>query len=291
MGETKALLPNPAHPASMGLPAARSAETEFQVKHISSRSNPAFKALRALATDMREVRQQGRTLIDGPHLVQSYIDRLGAPHSLVMSASALLKPEIVDLQAKLPDVSKLSLADDLFQEVSGVKTPVGVLAVIAIPEQPDGEITGDCVILESVQDSGNVGAILRTAAAAGVRDIFLSDGCAAVWSPRVLRAAQGAHFGLRIRERVDLPGMLVTYGGMSVATVAHDGVSLFELDLSQRVAWVFGNEGAGLSRTVTDLATHRASIPVSGAVESLNVAAAAAICLFERVRRTVAPAK
>ena len=136
-----------------------------------------------------------------------------------------------------------------------------------------------------MQDAGNVGTILRTAAAAGVRDIVLGEGCAGAWSMRVLRAAQGAHFGLAIREQADLAEIVRNYGGLAVATVVHGGTPLYELDLRGPVAWIFGNEGAGVSGTLAVAAKARATIPMASGSESLNVAAAAAVCLFEALRQ------
>lgn len=261
------------------------------IKNITSRDNPVVKALRSLAGDAREIRRQGRTLIDGPHLVAAYRQRRGAPQMLVVSESASSHGEIQGLLAELPEVDTLRLADGLFREISGVATPVGILAVIALPEPPTGVVQGGCVVLDAVQDAGNVGAILRTAAAAGIPEIVLGPGCAGVWTPRVLRAAQGAHFSLTIREQTDLAGMLQAYPGTSVATVARDGTSLFSLDLAGEVAWIFGNEGAGVSGQLVGLASRRATIPLATATESLNVAAAAAICLFEGVRQRVSREK
>jgi TrmH family RNA methyltransferase len=140
-------------------------------------------------------------------------------------------------------------------------------------------------LLDAVQDAGNVGTLLRTAAAAGVRDVLLGPGCAGVWTPRVLRAAQGAHFGLRIREQVDLADFLENYPGNSVATVARAGQSLYALDLKSPAAWLFGNEGSGLAPALIAAARTRATIPLAAGTESLNVAAAAAICLFEMRRQ------
>jgi TrmH family RNA methyltransferase len=160
------------------------------------------------------------------------------------------------------------------------------VAIIPLPDTPLEEIiTGSCVVLDGVQDAGNVGAILRTTAAAGIRDIVLGPGCAGPWTPRVLRAAQGAHFSLRIREQPDLVAVLKSYSGISVATVAKDGAPLFDLDVSGDVAWIFGNEGAGITDALAALATRRTTIPLAADTESLNVAAAAAICLFEGVRQ------
>ncbi len=257
------------------------------IKNITSKDNPVVKALRALAVDARETRRQGRTLIDGPHLVAAYRQRLGVPQMLVVNDAAARNEEIQGLLADMPAVQTLSLPDGLFREVSGVATPVGLLAVIAIPEAPTGPVEGNCVVLDAVQDAGNVGAILRTAAAAGIGNVVLGPGCAGAWTPRVLRAAQGAHFVLAIREQIELAAMLNTYAGRTVATVARDGRSLYSLDLSGAIAWIFGNEGAGVSAELVAVASHRATIPLATETESLNVAAAAAICLFEGVRQRV----
>jgi TrmH family RNA methyltransferase len=255
------------------------------IRSLTSRDNPAVKALRALAADAREIRRQGRTLLDGPHLVDVYARRCGVPESIVVSASGIANAEVRALLAGMPDTEVLQLPDGLFREVSGGGTPVGVLAVIAIPDAPVGPIEGSCVMLDAVQDAGNVGTILRTAAAAGIHDVVLGRGCAGAWTPRVLRAGQGAHFSLRLRDQADLQETLADFRGTSVAAVAKGGRSLFDLDVAGKIAWIFGNEGAGVDAAIAALATLRATIPLSNETESLNVAAAAAICLFEGVRQ------
>lgn len=255
------------------------------IRLLTSRDNPAVKALRALAADAREIRRQGRTLLDGPHLVEVYRRRCGVPESVVVSASGVANAEVRELLAGMPDAEVLQIPDSLFREVSGGGTPVGILAVIAIPEAPVSPIEGSCVMLDAVQDAGNVGTILRTAAAAGIHDVVLGRGCAGAWTPRVLRAAQGAHFSLRLRDQADLQETIAAFRGTSIAAVAKGGRSLFDLDLSGKVAWIFGNEGAGVDAAIAALATLRATIPLSNETESLNVAAAAAICLFEGVRQ------
>jgi TrmH family RNA methyltransferase len=179
----------------------------------------------------------------------------------------------------------LQVPDAIFRELSGGGTPVGILAVVPVPEFPAEGVEGSCVLLDGVQDAGNVGTILRTAAAAGIRDVALGVGCAGAWTPRVLRAGQGAHFSLRIREQVDLMCFLTTYRGTSVAAVANGGQPLFEADLTGEVAWIFGNEGAGIDEELARSANQRVTVPLANGTESLNVSAAAAICLFEVVRR------
>jgi TrmH family RNA methyltransferase len=258
------------------------------MKSITSRDNPAVKALRALAHDHRQQRSTGRALIEGPHLLAAFLDHGGMPELLAISAGALDRPEIAALLARTPKVEVLVLRDALFREISELAMPLGILATIVIPAESTAMPSGDCLLLDAVQDAGNVGTLLRTAAAAGVQDVLLGRGCAGAWTPRVLRAAQGAHFGLRIREQVDLSAFLRDYPGISVAAVAHEGQSLYALDFGQPTAWLFGSEGQGVSPELAAAASQRATIPLAPGSESLNVGAAAAVCLFEmRRQRTI----
>jgi TrmH family RNA methyltransferase len=251
-------------------------------KRIASRDNATFKMLRAVAA---EPRRHGRTLVDGIHLVTTCLARGVRVAQLLASESGLRHPEIAALLRDASGIECLLLRDGLFREISGVLTPTGVAAVIEIPAAPEGEIAGDALLLDAVQDAGNVGAILRTAAAAGVRNVLLGPGCAGAWTPRVLRAGQGAHFALAIREQADLAGTVVTGQATAIATVAHGGTDLYAADLGGPIYWLVGNEGAGLSASLAAAATLRVTIPLADGAESLNVAAAAAICLFEARRQ------
>jgi TrmH family RNA methyltransferase len=181
----------------------------------------------------------------------------------------------------------VQLRDSLFRDISGLTTPAGILAVIAIPDEIQEPPLRTCVLLDAIQDAGNVGSILRSAAAAGISDVLLGEGCAGVWTPRVLRAAQGAHFDLCVRERCDLASVVSDFPGITIAAVAAGGESLYAIALARPVAWIFGNEGSGVSPALIELANHRAMIPMAVGSESLNVAAAAAICLFESIRQSL----
>ncbi|TRZ94250.1 MAG: RNA methyltransferase [Rhodocyclaceae bacterium] len=251
-------------------------------RYISSRDNQKFKELRGLTDDPR---RHGRTVVDGIHLVSTCFARGVGIRQLLASESGQRNPEIAALLQRASGFDCMVLRDSLFREISGVGTPTGIAAVIDIPPVPEGKISGDAVLLDAVQDAGNVGAILRTAAAAGVRDVLLGPGCAGAWTPRVLRAGQGAHFSLAIREQVDLVAALGSCSGTSIATVACGGTNLYELDLAGPIAWLVGNEGAGLSAELVAAAGACATIPLAGGSESLNVAAAAAVCLFEASRQ------
>jgi len=249
---------------------------------ISSRHNPLFKELRGLADDPR---RHGRALLDGIHLVGVCLAHGVEVTQLLVSDSGSANPEVASLLQEATGIERLQLSDGLFREIAGVSSPAGIAAVIAIPAVPRGELAGDAILLDAVQDAGNVGAILRTAAAAGVRNVLLGTGCAGAWTPRVLRAGQGAHFSLAIREQVDLVAALASCPATSIATVAAGGTSLYEIDLAGPVAWLVGNEGAGLSPELVAAAGVRATIPLAAGTESLNVAAAAAVCLFEASRQ------
>ncbi|MDP2825818.1 MAG: RNA methyltransferase [Sulfuritalea sp.] len=249
---------------------------------ISSRHNPIFKALRALADDPR---RQGHALLDGIHLVTTCFAHGIGVKQLLVSESGRQNMEIAALLHRAAGLDCVILRDSLFREISGLGAPTGIAAVIDIPPASAGDLSGDAVLLDAVQDAGNVGAILRTAAAAGVRDVFLGMGCAGAWTSRVLRAGQGAHFSLAIREQVDLAAALADCSATSIATVARGGTSLYELDLTGPTIWLVGNEGAGLAPELIATAKVCATIPLASGAESLNVAAAAAVCLFEASRQ------
>lgn len=256
------------------------------MKQITSRDNPTVKHLYALATSARDRRKHGQTLLDGAHLLGVALERGQALSLIVVSESGRAQPEVAALLARCADEQCIELPDRLFAHVSPVDSPSGVLAVMALPEASAAALLTDtCVVLDAVQDPGNLGTILRTAAAVGVPDVVLTPGCAQAWSPRVLRAAMGAHFGLRIREGVEAAEALRDFPGDILAADLRDSVALYALDLRGPVAWLFGSEGQGLSAGVAALATRRVLIPMPGGMESLNVGVAAGVCLFEQLRQ------
>lgn len=256
------------------------------MKQITSRDNPTVKHLHALATSARDRRKHGETLLDGAHLLGVALERGQALSQIVVSESGRAQPEVAALLARCADEKCIELPDRLFAHVSPVDSPSGVLAVMALPEaSAAAPLTDTCVVLDAVQDPGNLGTILRTAAAVGVPDVVLTPGCAQAWSPRVLRAAMGAHFGLRIREGVEAAEALRDFPGDILAADLRDSVALYALDLRGPVAWLFGSEGQGLSAAVAALATRRVLIPMPGGMESLNVGVAAGVCLFEQLRQ------
>lgn len=258
---------------------------EPTMKSIISRDNPTFKKLYKLADAARERRKAGRALLDGVHLVEACLAAGQVPEMLIVAENAHGNAEIARLLARIEEKQTVMLSDGLFAEISPVESPTGILAVIEIPhtEAPEKPVFG--IMLEDLQDPGNLGSILRSAAAAGVQVAWLSAGCADAWSPKVLRAGMGAHFVMPIIERADLSAIAAAFQGQTLAACL-GGESLYRLDLSGPVVFMIGNEGAGLSRDLILAASHRFTIPMLGQVESLNAAAAAAISLFERVRQS-----
>jgi TrmH family RNA methyltransferase len=255
------------------------------MKIITSSDNAMFKRFRKLAESSRERRKTGQTLLDGIHLVSAYLGVGAVPEFVLMSTASSENAEIKALLEEIPQERQLLLTPGLFAELSPVETPTGIIAVIGIPHFKPVTNPHFCLFLEDIQDPGNMGSILRSATAAGVQLACLSAGCVDAWSPKVLRGGMGAHFALAIEEGVDLPKKAVMFEGMVVATRMRAARSVYELDLRGQVAFCIGNEGAGVTEALLMAADEQASIPMPGAVESLNAAAAAAVFLFERVRQ------
>jgi TrmH family RNA methyltransferase len=252
---------------------------------ITSRDNPRVRRWRALARDARERREEKRVLIEGEHLVSAFLDSGGKVEALILSKSGA--PGFSALE-KRSGKSPVILADAVFRAIADTETPTGIAAEIALPVSGfDLKAAKSCVFLEGIQDAGNIGTILRSAAAFGVRHAVLGKGCADAWSPKVLRAGMGAHFSMALVQSADLAPAIAAFGGKVGCTVPHGGISIAQADLSGRVGWIFGAEGQGVSNTLAARATLKVTIPMPGGAESLNVAAAAAICFYEWARRGI----
>lgn len=261
------------------------------MRTIASRDNATFKSMARLVASAAERRKSGLTVIDGAHLLAAYLDSGGMPQEVVVSPAGASDAEIAALLGRCAGARIAALSGPLFNELSTVETPTGVMASVRTPEGSPAPRTARLVLLaEDIQDPGNVGTLLRSAAAAGVEHVLLSPHCAFAWAPKVLRAAMGAHFALNIVEKADLAAWLPAFRGTSVALAGEAGESLYDLDLAGPLALVVGNEGAGLSRELRAAATKCARIPMPGRMESLNAATAASIALFEALRQRAARA-
>lgn len=256
---------------------------------ISSRDNPLFKRLKKLAESARARRESRMTLLDGEHLLKAYLDAGGVPHTWVRAASSD-GSRLAGLAERVPAARTVVMSDILFAELSPVATPTGVLAEVAwlTPAALGG--TPLVIVLEDIQDPGNLGSMLRSGAAAGATLAVLSRGCHDPWSPKALRGGQGAQFVLPLLTGVDLASWLQQFEGERLALTLGEPNLLYARNLVGPLALVTGNEGAGLSASVCAAASACVQIPMAGKIESLNAAAALAVAVFEAARqRQAAP--
>lgn len=258
------------------------------VKSIFSRDNPLYKELKQLAASAHARKKANRTLLDGVHLCEAYMQCRGMPLMCITSESGQshCEAKAVLSTCQKNAVQCVVLPDALYAPLSQVEHGIDLLFVIDMPHAaPSGRLAHSAVLLDSVQDPGNMGSILRSAAAAGIVKVYCSAGTALAWSPKVLRAGMGAQFVLEIVEGADLAEIISQSEVPVIATSSHARKSLYGLDLTGEVAWLFGHEGKGVSAELLQLATHQIAIPHRGKIESLNVAASAAVCFFEQVRQ------
>jgi TrmH family RNA methyltransferase len=259
------------------------------MKAIASRDNARYKALTKLVASARNRRLSGLSVLEGAHLLEAYLQTGAKPKAVAASVAALEKPEITALLQRTAPAEISIFSATLFDALSSLESAPGVIATVATPAPKPVPRDADLVlVLEDIQDPGNVGTLLRSAAAAGARHALLSPKCAFAWSPKVLRSAMGAHFALNVVEGADVEAFVRGYQGDSIALVASGGRSVYELDLTGRCAILVGNEGAGLTPRLAGAARVRATIPLAGKIESLNAAAAGAVAFFEAVRQRAA---
>jgi len=247
------------------------------VTSLTSKDNPKVKRWIRLAGDARYRRAEKRALIEGPHLLAAALE-----HGIRPVAVLVTEPIDAEVGALLHKAGgkPVILGKGVFRAIVDAETPQGVAAEIAIPGG-GGKSNVPTVFLEGVQDPGNVGAILRSAAAFGVGRVVLDRACADPWSPRALRGGMGGQFALDIVESRDFAAEIEAFKGTVACTVPRGGVALADAPLDRAAAWIFGGEGRGLSEETIRRADLRVTIPMAAGAESLNVAAAAAICLYQ----------
>ena len=253
-----------------------------QVKHITSRDNPLLARLRKLAADPVAYRKLGVVWIEGEHLCSAFVQRGGVALQAVITEEAWLLPALQRLANTAPAVAVVPVP--LMAALSGLESPaqLGFVLLWAGP----GELASDqpSVVLDRLQDAGNVGNILRSASAFGFTQVITLKGTAALWSPKVLRAGMGAHFGLRLVEAVNDDALDALKMPM-FATSSHAARLIHEASLPWPCAWVLGHEGQGVSAALMQRCSETLRIPQPGGEESLNVASAAAVCLYESARQ------
>ncbi len=242
---------------------------------IASRDNPLIKQLRALAQGNTAYREQGRVWLDGDHLCRALLARGGRP------ALGVFTPEgwaAADDALQRAAERNVRVPDALMAGISALESPPRMGFIWALPGAPALQPDVPTVVLDRLQDAGNVGAILRSAAAFGFSQVLALKGTAALWSPKVLRAGMGSHFGLNLVEQLGVAELHALAVPMLV-TSSHQGEWLHRAALPWPCAWVLGHEGQGVSEALMQRAHAFMRIAQPGGEESLNVAAAAAICL------------
>ena len=256
------------------------------MKKISSSQNPLIKKLVQLSSRQSVRTKNNLTILDGVHLTREYLAKIGKPELCVVS-EGVRSAEVTDILADCNSrvVRIVEIPKSLFVKISPVVEGIGILFVIKIPRVTKVNPLAETLILENIQDPGNFGTILRSAAAFGVEQIICSIGTVSAWSPKVLRSGMGAHFELKIFEKHDLKSEISRFDIPVFATSLEADKSIYDEHLNEPKVWIFGNEGAGVSEDIQKLATKKVKIPHSAKIESLNVAMAATVCLSESWRQ------
>jgi RNA methyltransferase, TrmH family len=257
--------------------------TSSETTHITSRDNPLLKELRKLSSEPTAYRKTSRVWLEGDHLCSAALTRGIKPIVAVFSESFMPLADVFTASDAIKNIVKIvTISDKLWHDFSGLESPAKMGFVVDLPSSVQITPNVATVILDRVQDAGNVGSILRSAAAFGFKQVVALTGTAALWSPKVLRAGMGAHFGLQLVESASLAD-LSTLTVPLVVTSSHQGDFLQNLmknkQLPQPCAWVMGHEGQGVRAELLQQAKVSVRIGQPGGEESLNVAAAAAICL------------
>ena len=236
---------------------------------IESAQNPTLKHLAKLLRSARARRESGQAVLEGVHLLSAYLQAGGQMLQVYVPASKMQQPETARLLSQLPPERVVQTAGAALQKITSLSDAEEITALIALPPTEPFDAEADCVVLERIQDPGNIGTILRSAAAAGVGQVVLSADCADAWSPKVLRAGMGAHFALRLFVEPDLAAWRERCHVPLLATALHrNSVSLYDCDLRAPAAWLFGNEGTGVSETMLAAASRLVHIPMAVQTES-----------------------
>ena len=252
------------------------------VQQLSSRDNPLLLRLRKLARDPAGYRKSGELWLEGEHLCSALRQRNQRPLQALVGESAWAQPTLRALAQWAPRV--VVVPDRLFEGLSALPSPALLGFVLALPAPLVIDPQAASVVLDRVQDAGNVGSILRSAAAFGVTQVLALQGTAALWSPKVLRAGMGAHFGLRLIEGLQIDALSALAVPLLGTSLDSDAL-LPSATLPRPAAWVLGHEGQGVAPALLARCALTLRIPQPGGEESLNVAAAAAVCFYESLRR------
>ncbi|MBP2281566.1 TrmH family RNA methyltransferase [Psychrobacter sp. PL19] len=252
---------------------------------VTSDKNQTVKLAGALLSQARQRKKQGQTILEGVHLIDAAL-RSDYPFvQILLAESARADIEVQQILTRLPTYTAiLTVSDPLYQSIRSLGAGIDIMAIIDIPTPSLPMINNDCLILNDVQDSGNVGTLLRTAAAVGINTVLCTSATAQAWSPKTLRAGMGAQFALNIYEGLSSTEILDHVQVPLLATSSHTDTLIYEHDLRAPIAWIMGHEGQGVCADLMQCATPIA-LPQPNGQESLNVAIAGALCLYETLRQ------
>jgi len=263
------------------------------MKTIQSRDNPRIRQLAKLSQSPRETKKQGFVLLDGVHLLKALLDSERHPAWGVVTETAIQKEEIREAIAlsEARGSEWFEVPETVLMSIASTEHPSGVLAVWPHPNVTPSESLlnqipkeGCVLMLEEIQDPGNLGTLLRSAQASGIQCVALSEGCAEPWAPKVMRAAMGAHFYLNLIEKVDLISLAQTCIP-SYAACGEAKQNIWQSPLSEARGIAIGNEGSGISLALRQACSACIAIPMTASCESLNAAIAGSVLMFERCRQ------
>lgn len=252
---------------------------------ITSKSNPKIKYIRRLLADRRFRHEEGAFVVEGTRWINELAQFQVTPTLMIVTESYIEQDRGQARFPETPESEAIVVSEQVMAYASDTITPPGVLAVVPILRLPMPTRPSLLLILDGISNPGNLGTMLRTAAAANADAVFLTPGSVDVYNPKVMRGSMGAHLRLPLEEKSwDEIESLTINMAIWIAS-ANDGIDYVEVDWKQDVAIIIGGEAAGASHQAKSLASGFVSIPLHKNTESLNAAVAAGILLFEAVRQ------
>jgi len=258
---------------------------------LTSTRNPLVKQLRSLGESAKDRKEQGLFLVEGTHALTEAI-ATAYPISIVCCTEKWIEtnPDLYDqIEAATDAIERLEIvAEEVLQAIATTKNPDGVIAAAVMPSREIANIRSLGLALETIQDPGNIGAIIRSAVAVGVDGVLVSSDSVDLTNPKIVRATTGQWFRCNMQTSVDMVSdirKLQAQGVKAIATVASAKITYWDYDFTQPTLILLGNEGNGLSEELIELADESISIPQSHLVESLNVSICAALLLYEAKRQ------
>lgn len=251
---------------------------------ITSSQNPRIKLVRSLLGRAKERKEAGAFVVEGVRLIEEAESKGWGFRFVLYDRSLSERGSLLVEQILSRGIEVEEISEPLMRSLSGTETPQGILAVLDLIQLPVPESPDFILIPDQIRDPGNLGTLLRTAAAAGVQAVFLPPETTDAFAPKVVRAGMGAHFRLPIRS-MKWEKVRRETEGLHMYLADMNGVSCWETDLCQPLALIIGSEAEGASKEAKEMATQRISIPMAGNMESLNAGVAGSVLMFEVVRQ------